>query len=124
MNASTTRMVQVCSGTVACNLRRALDPDTMVYDKELVRDVSMFEDLFVYLQQTQPPQRPGALSDAEYWALTAFLLHENDRLLPGVQIGPDAAGRTEARGDAVVTATLGLLLAMLLGLWGGRRWRR
>jgi hypothetical protein len=81
-------------------------------------------DLFVFLQQTQPPQRPGALSDTEYWAVTAFLLHENDRLLPGVQIGPDAAGPPEPHGDAVVTATLGLLLAMLLGLWGGKRWQR
>jgi hypothetical protein len=82
------------------------------------------EDLFVFLRHTQPPQHPGALSDAEYWALTAFLLHENDRLSPGVQIGPDAAGRPEPRGDAVVAATLGLLSAMLLGLWAAKQWKR
>ena len=40
------------------------------------------EDLFVFLRATQPPQRPGALADSEYWALTSFLLHENGRPLP------------------------------------------
>jgi mono/diheme cytochrome c family protein len=37
------------------------------------------ETLFAYLHQTHPPQRPGALTDAEYWEVTAFLLVENGR---------------------------------------------
>jgi hypothetical protein len=32
------------------------------------------EGLFAFLQETQPPQRPGALTEREYWALTAFSL--------------------------------------------------
>jgi hypothetical protein len=31
------------------------------------------EDLFEYLKQTHPPQRPGALSDADYHNVTALL---------------------------------------------------
>ncbi len=38
------------------------------------------EDLFQYLQITHPPQRPGALSEAEYWSATAFLLYKSGRM--------------------------------------------
>lgn len=34
-------------------------------------------DLFDYLNSTHPPQRPGALNDDEYWALTTFLMSRN-----------------------------------------------
>jgi hypothetical protein len=73
------------------------------------------EELFTFLRETQPPQRPGALSEGEYWALTAFLLHENDRLPSSAQIGPST------RGDVVVAATLGLFLMLAILSWAGRR---
>jgi cytochrome c len=76
-------------------------------------------DLFRFLQKTQPPQRAGALSDSEYWDLTAFLLHENDRLAPGEQIGPPAPGRS-ASGGELIPITLMPLLALSLALWLGR----
>jgi len=78
------------------------------------------EDLFDFLQRTQPPQRPGALSEADYWALAAFLLDENGRLSPGAQVGPGAAGRAALP----IGVTLGLLLTMLLVLWVGRRQKK
>ena len=49
---------------------------------------STTDELFGFLAQTHPPQRPGALAEDEYWALTAFLLHENDRLPADGQLGP------------------------------------
>ena len=75
------------------------------------------EELFAFLRRTQPPQRPGALSDDEYWALTAFLLDENGRRPPELQLGPDAAGQFTA-------VAMGLLLLMLLALWAGKRLRK
>lgn len=76
--------------------------------------------LFDFLHETHPPQRPGALSETEYWELTAFLLHENDRLATGVQIGPEAAGDSTP-GSYVILATLLPLLALFLVRWLGRR---
>ena len=73
------------------------------------------EELFAFVQGTQPPQRPGALSESEYWALTAFLLHENGRLPTGGRVGP------EVRGDAIVAATFGLVLILVTMAWTGRR---
>lgn len=45
------------------------------------------EDLFEYLSTTHPPQRPGYFSDDEYWAITAYVLTENNRLPRGQKIG-------------------------------------
>jgi hypothetical protein len=44
-----------------------------------------------YLDETHPPQRPGVLPEEEYWALTAFLLAENQRLPAGTELGSAAA---------------------------------
>lgn len=77
-------------------------------------------DLFVFLRETQPPQRPGALSDPEYWELTAFLLHENGRLEPGVQIGP-ANPEPSLPGSDLILATLLPLLAMFAVVWLAKR---
>lgn len=74
-------------------------------------------ELFAFLRDTQPPQRPGALSESEYWALTAFLLHENGRLSSGTRLGP------EVRGDMIIAATLGLLLILLCVPWVGKQRR-
>jgi cytochrome c len=73
------------------------------------------EELFDFLQNTQPPQRPGALSEHEYWALTAFLLNENGRLPADARIGPGV------RGDMVLAVTLGLLLVILVVPHVGQR---
>jgi len=78
------------------------------------------DDLFVFLRKTQPPQRPGALSDSEYWDLTAFLLYENDRLTPNERIGPGAASQSVRNRD-VILATLIPLLALFFVLWLGKR---
>jgi hypothetical protein len=43
--------------------------------------------LFEYLRVTHPPQNPGFMPDADYWALTAYLLHENGRLKEGEVLG-------------------------------------
>ena len=73
------------------------------------------EDLFVFLRATQPPQRPGALADSEYWALTSFLLHENGRPLP------DGGSRPAVSSTDLVLATLAPLLALLSVTWLARR---
>jgi hypothetical protein len=69
------------------------------------------EELFVFLRETQPPQRPGTLSDPEYWALTAFLLHQNGRLSADAEISPEAPIHAVSRG-AVFLAVLAPLLAL------------
>jgi hypothetical protein len=66
------------------------------------------EDLFTFLRATQPPQRPGALADSEYWALTDFLLHENGRPYPG--------GPSSLVASGPPTSTAGLILALLAPL--------
>ncbi len=73
------------------------------------------EDLFAYLRATQPPQRPGALADEEYWALTSFLLHENGRPLP------NEGSEQTVSGTGMVLATLAPLLALLSVTWVARR---
>jgi hypothetical protein len=78
------------------------------------------EDLFVFLRATQPPQRPGALDDSEYWALTSFLLHENGRPLPEAGSGPAASGHPVSS-TGLVMATLAPLLALLSVAWLARR---
>ena len=69
------------------------------------------EELFVFMRATQPPQRPGALADEEYWALTSFLLHENGRPLPDEGSGSDIPG------GELALATLAPLLALLSVTW-------
>jgi len=73
------------------------------------------EDLFVFLRTTQPPQRPGALADSEYWALTSFLLHENGRPLS------DGGSSPAVSSTGLVFATLAPLLALLSVTWLARR---
>ena len=73
------------------------------------------EDLFTFLRATQPPQRPGALDDAEYWALTSFLLHENGRLLPDIE------DRQAVPSAGLALATLAPLLVLLAVAWLARR---
>lgn len=46
------------------------------------------EDLYAYLERTHPPQYPGALEDEQYWAVTALLLFDNQRLAADGHVGP------------------------------------
>jgi len=78
------------------------------------------EELFVFLRETQPPQRPGALSDSDYWALTAFLLYENGRLSPDVKIGPEALAHATSTAYIIMTI-LALLLALFVVWWLRKR---
>jgi hypothetical protein len=83
------------------------------------------EDLFVFLRETQPPQRAGALADDQYWALTAFLLDENGRPLPVAPLGQDAAGWSGGRGAIMVVAVAaGLLLILAATPWAWKRQRK
>jgi hypothetical protein len=79
--------------------------------------------LFEFLLRTQPPQRPGALAEDEYWALAAFLLHENGRLPEDVQLGQRDTGRQEPCSQTVAIAALGLPLVMLFVTWTGKQQR-
>jgi cytochrome c len=73
------------------------------------------QDLFAFLRATQPPQRPGALDDEEYWALTSFLLHENGRPLP------DGEGHPAVSSAGLAVAVLAPLLVLLAVSWLARR---
>jgi hypothetical protein len=79
--------------------------------------------LFEFLLRTQPPQRPGVLAEDEYWALAAFLLHENGRLPEGVQLGQRDTGRQEPCSQTVAIAAVGLPLVMLFVTWTGKQQR-
>ncbi len=78
------------------------------------------EDLFTFLRATQPPQRAGALSDSEYWALTDFLLHENGRLISPAGSGAADAGQLIS-GTGLLLAILAPLLALFSVTWLARR---
>lgn len=49
---------------------------------------AMGTDLFEYLRTTHPPQHPGKLTEEDYWAVTAFIMVENQALPAGKKIGP------------------------------------
>jgi hypothetical protein len=69
------------------------------------------ENLFDYLQSYHPPQRPGALEDEEYWAVTALLLYENQRLGSDGRVGPQRVNLPQID---PVTGILGFILTCLL----------
>jgi hypothetical protein len=87
---------------------------------QALRAFETAEVLFAFLRETQPPQRPGVLSDAEYWALVAFLLCENGRLSPDVPLGPQAR-QESVSGSDVGPVVLAPLLALALAAWLGKR---
>jgi hypothetical protein len=78
------------------------------------------DELFSFLRETQPPQRPGALSDDEYWKLTAYLLYENGRQPKGVELGRGEPVQPAPRGDILAVAIFGPMLVML-GISGAAR---
>jgi hypothetical protein len=87
---------------------------------QALRSFETAEALVTFLRETQPPQRPGVLSEGEYRALATFLLHENGRLPQDVSIGPEArAGSVSGRDFG--PAVLAPLLALALAVWLGKR---
>jgi S-disulfanyl-L-cysteine oxidoreductase SoxD len=42
--------------------------------------------LFDYTQQVMPADRPGRMLEVEYWAVLAYILHENGLLPPGTSL--------------------------------------
>ncbi len=48
------------------------------------------QTLVHYLQTTHPPQRPGALEESQYWAVTAYSLFIAGRLAEDGHVGPEA----------------------------------
>jgi mono/diheme cytochrome c family protein len=81
------------------------------------------DDLFDYLRRTQPPQRPGDLSDDDYWALTAFLLHENGRLPGGAEVGPGAEDSAGPHKEWIGVVAAGFAIALTLVFWAKKRGR-
>lgn len=81
------------------------------------------EELFSFVRETQPPQRPGVLSDEDYWALTAFLLHENRRLPAGADLGHEETKRSAPNCGILAVAIIGPLLGMWVVSRAGQRSR-
>jgi mono/diheme cytochrome c family protein len=49
-------------------------------------------ELFAYTRRTMPPGAPGSLSEADYWAVTAYMLAAEDLLPADTLVGPATAG--------------------------------
>ena len=82
------------------------------------------EGLYAFLRATQPPNRPGDLTDAQYWSVTAFLLHQDGRLPADVQLGQPAADSPGPTRGLGLSVGLIAALAALLVLWWALRRRR
>lgn len=79
------------------------------------------EELFAYLRRTHPPQRPGDLSEDEYWAITNYVLTENERLLPGQRVGPRVDLFRATMVGLFVAAGLILLTIIAIIIWFYKR---
>jgi mono/diheme cytochrome c family protein len=82
-------------------------------------DFSTPDSLYDYLQSTHPPQNPGILTEEDYWALTAFLLSENDRLPDGRELGESPPIPSFDYRLALI-----LVLALVSGIFILTRYRR
>lgn len=71
------------------------------------------EDLFQYLQTTHPPQRPGALTEEEYWSATAFLLNKSGRLAANEKVGVF----TQEKSGTELWGLLIFLVAVVVTSW-------
>lgn len=49
-------------------------------------------ELFAYTRRTMPPGAPGSLSEADYWAVTAYMLAAEELLPADTLVGPTTAG--------------------------------
>lgn len=69
------------------------------------------EELYQYLDTTHPPQDPGYLTEDEYWSMTAYVLTENNHLLAGQEVGPQAE---KVKLGAIILITFSIVLAILI----------
>jgi hypothetical protein len=81
------------------------------------------QELFEFIYYTQPPQRPGALTEEEYWSLTAFLLAESGQEWVRAEVEPVQAGPPEPRTDVILVGILSVCLVMVLLPHAGGRHR-
>jgi hypothetical protein len=65
-------------------------------------------DLFTYLKETHPPQRPGVLEENDYWDLTGFILYKN-----GLQAANETSGPAHIQ---IKPWVAGLIFLTLLGV--------
>ena len=49
-------------------------------------------ELFAYTRRTMPPGAPGSLSEADYWAVTAYMLAAEELLPADTLVGPTTSG--------------------------------
>lgn len=82
-------------------------------------------ELEAFISQKMPFDRPGELTEQQYWAVTAFLLRENGVLPQGVRVDADNASNLPLKPVPVPEVSSivvgGIILAfMLLGIFLGR----
>jgi hypothetical protein len=83
-----------------------------------LKNLQRFPDeltLFNYLKTTHPPQRPGRLSNEEYWSLTALLLYKVGRLSLEQHIGPGVYS-LDIKTTLLALAALALVLIIVPGM--------
>ncbi len=87
-------------------------------------------ELEAFVRKNMPFDKPGELTDQQYWAVTAFLMRENRILPKGVRVDSNNAGNLPLEPVSVPEISPlfigGIILAfMLLGVFLGRwRWQR
>jgi mono/diheme cytochrome c family protein len=87
-------------------------------------------ELDEYISKKMPFDKPGELSDQQYWAVTAFLLRENGVMPKGVRIDSNNAGtlllKPVVAPEISPVLVAGVLIALiLLGIFLGHwQWRR
>ncbi|MBN2045496.1 MAG: hypothetical protein JW757_10785 [Anaerolineales bacterium] len=74
------------------------------------------EEFYEYLLTTHPPQNPGYLAEDEYWAMTAYVLAENNLIQVGKEIGPNAGILTG--GKILAVCAIGVLLLLVFVVVG------
>jgi hypothetical protein len=72
------------------------------------------DDLFNYISQEHPPQRPGALEADESRAVTAFILLENERYNPGLRSGTKTSNRIGLYLTGVSVLLIGIFLMLFI----------
>ena len=67
------------------------------------------ESLYTYLSIAHPPQRPGALTEQQYWSVTAHVLYLAGRLEADGHVGPQPQKLNETLALLAVLAALALI---------------
>lgn len=84
-----------------------------------VKHLARFKDqqaLYQYLKATHPPQRPGRLTDEEYWSLTVLLFYQAGRLTPDLVVESTSRSETQIYMDMPDMRPTLLVLATLVGV--------